>query len=72
MSDILNKILDVKADEVAAAKKYRSLASLRDEVENDKEARAAIRGFEASLRAKIAAGQAGILQRSRKPRHPKA
>mgnify|MGYP007124557149 CR=1 FL=1 len=27
MSDILNKILDVKADEVAAAKKYRSLAS---------------------------------------------
>ena len=66
MSDILNKILDVKADEVAAAKKYRSLASLRDEVENDKEARAAIRGFEASLRAKIAAGQAGIIAEIKK------
>lgn len=66
MSDILNKILDVKADEVAAAKKYRSLASLRDEVENDKEARAAIRGFEASLRAKIAAGQASIIAEIKK------
>lgn len=66
MSDILNKILDVKADEVAAAKKYRSLASLRSEVENDKEARAAIRGFESSLRAKIAAGNAGIIAEIKK------
>ncbi|WP_175624206.1 MULTISPECIES: indole-3-glycerol phosphate synthase TrpC [Oxalobacteraceae] len=66
MSDILNKILAVKADEVAAAKKYRSLASLRDEVESNKEARAAIRGFEASLRAKIAAGQAGIIAEIKK------
>lgn len=66
MSDILNKILDVKADEVAAAKKYRSLPSLRDEVESNKEARAAIRGFEASLRAKIAAGQAGIIAEIKK------
>ena len=66
MSDILNKILAVKADEVAAAKKYRSLASLRDEVEGDKEARAAIRGFEASLRAKIAAGQAGVIAEIKK------
>ena len=39
MSDILNKILAVKADEVAAAKKYRDLASLRREVESDREAR---------------------------------
>jgi indole-3-glycerol phosphate synthase len=29
MSDILKKILDVKADEVAAAKKHQDLASLR-------------------------------------------
>jgi indole-3-glycerol phosphate synthase len=66
MSDILNKILDVKADEVAAAKKYRSLNSLRDEVENDKAARAAIRGFEASLRTTIAAGRAGVIAEVKK------
>ena len=52
MSDILNKILDVKADEVAAAKKYQSFASLRSEVEADREARNQLRGFEASLRGK--------------------
>jgi indole-3-glycerol phosphate synthase len=61
MSDILNKILAVKADEVAAAKKYRSFASLRDEVESNTELRADLRGFEASLRAKIAAGKAGVI-----------
>jgi len=66
MSDILNKILDVKADEVAAAKKYRSLASLRDEVEADKEARASLRGFEASMRAKIAAGDAAVIAEVKK------
>ncbi|WP_293778911.1 indole-3-glycerol phosphate synthase TrpC [uncultured Oxalicibacterium sp.] len=66
MSDILNKILAVKADEIAAAKKYRSLASLRDEVENDKDARAALRGFETSLRGKIAAGQAGVIAEIKK------
>jgi indole-3-glycerol phosphate synthase len=66
MSDILNKILAVKADEVAAAKKYRSLASLRDEVESDSESRAAIRGFEASLRRRIAAGQAGVIAEVKK------
>ena len=66
MSDILNKILAVKAEEIAAAKKVRDLASLRDEVENDKEARTALRGFEASLRAKIAAGQAGVIAEVKK------
>ncbi|HEY6774381.1 MAG TPA: indole-3-glycerol phosphate synthase TrpC [Oxalicibacterium sp.] len=66
MSDILNKILTVKAEEIAAAKKVRGLASLRDEVESDKEARAALRGFEASLRAKIAAGQAGVIAEVKK------
>jgi indole-3-glycerol phosphate synthase len=66
MSDILNKILAVKADEVAAAKKHRSLASLRAEVETDRESRAAIRGFEASLRSKIAAGQAGVIAEVKK------
>jgi indole-3-glycerol phosphate synthase len=66
MSDILNKILDVKAEEVAAAKKYRSLASLRDEVESDKDARKNLRGFEAGLRAKIAAGHAGVIAEVKK------
>jgi indole-3-glycerol phosphate synthase len=66
MSDILNKILEVKADEVAAAKKVRSLASLRDEIENDKEARAGLRGFEASLRAKLTAGKAGVIAEIKK------
>jgi indole-3-glycerol phosphate synthase len=66
MSDILNKILDVKADEVAAAKKYRSFASLRREVESDSEARATLRGFEPSLRGKIAAGRAGVIAEVKK------
>jgi indole-3-glycerol phosphate synthase len=66
MSDILNKILAVKADEVAAAKKYRSFASLRDEVESNAELRAGLRGFEASLRAKIDAGKPGVITEIKK------
>ncbi|WP_394778066.1 indole-3-glycerol phosphate synthase TrpC [Undibacterium sp.] len=66
MSDILNKILDVKKDEVAAAKKHQSLASLRGDVESGLEARAALRGFEASLRGKISAGQAGVIAEIKK------
>ena len=66
MSDILNKILAVKADEIAAAKKHRDLFSLRREVEGDPDARGAIRGFENSLRGKIAAGQAGIIAEVKK------
>ena len=66
MSDVLNKILDVKAEEVAAAKKHRDLASLRREVEADSEARNGLRGFEASLRKKIAAGHAGVIAEVKK------
>jgi len=66
MSDILNKILAVKAEEVAAAKKQRSLDSLRREVEGNAELRANLRGFEASIRAKIAAGQAGVIAEVKK------
>jgi indole-3-glycerol phosphate synthase len=66
MSDILKKILDVKADEVAAAKKHRDLASLRREVESNTEARRELRGFEASLRTKIAAGHAGVIAEVKK------
>lgn len=66
MSDILNKILAVKADEVTAAKKHRSLQSLRDEVEANQELRAGLRGFEASLRGKIEAGHAGVIAEVKK------
>ena len=66
MSDILNKILDVKAEEVKAAKNYRDLASLRRDVESDTEARAQLRGFEASLRGKIGAGHAGVIAEVKK------
>ena len=66
MSDILNKILAVKADEVAAAKKHRGLASLRDEVEANAELRAGLRGFEASIRQKVAAGVAGVIAEVKK------
>lgn len=66
MSDILNKILAVKADEVSAAKKYRSLASLRGDVEADTAARASLRGFEASIRQQIAAGNAGVIAEVKK------
>lgn len=66
MSDILKKILEVKADEVAAAKKYRDFASLRREVETDNELRSNLRGFEASLRSKITAGQAGVIAEVKK------
>jgi indole-3-glycerol phosphate synthase len=66
MSDILRKILDVKVDEIAAAKKHRALASLRREVETDTESRAQIRGFEAAMRAKIAAGQAAVIAEVKK------
>jgi indole-3-glycerol phosphate synthase len=66
MSDILNKILAVKADEVAAAKRHRDLASLRREVETDAELRAGIRGFETSLRKNIAAGRAGVIAEVKK------
>jgi indole-3-glycerol phosphate synthase len=66
MSDILNKILAVKADEVAAAKKYRDLHSLRREVEGDSELRANLRGFEANLRRNIEAGRAGVIAEVKK------
>lgn len=66
MSDILNKILAVKKDEIAAAKKKRDFASLRRDVESDAEARAGIRGYEAGLRAKIAKGQAGVIAEIKK------
>ncbi|WP_343586672.1 indole-3-glycerol phosphate synthase TrpC [Herbaspirillum sp.] len=66
MSDILNKILDVKAEEIRAAKKQRDFASLRRDVESDSELRSELRSFEGSLRDKIAAGHAGVIAEVKK------
>ncbi|MBC7860500.1 MAG: indole-3-glycerol phosphate synthase TrpC [Burkholderiaceae bacterium] len=66
MSDILNNILAVKADEVAAAKKHRDFASLRRDVEGDAELRRNLRGFEANLRRHIAAGAPGVIAEVKK------
>lgn len=66
MSDILNKILAVKIDEVARAKKVQSYTSLRSDVESHKEAQADIRDFEASLRNTIAAGKPGVIAEIKK------
>jgi indole-3-glycerol phosphate synthase len=66
MSDILNKILDVKADEVAAAKKERDFESLRRDVESDTDTRRALRDFEGALRKKITTGSAGVIAEVKK------
>lgn len=66
MSDILNKILEVKAAEVAAAKKKRDVASLRRDVESDAESRRNIRHFEQALRSKVAAGNAAVIAEVKK------
>ena len=63
MSDILKRIVEVKWEEIAAAKARRSLASLRDEAEGR---RGEQRGFERALRAKIAAGRAAVIAEIKK------
>jgi indole-3-glycerol phosphate synthase len=63
MSDILNRIIEVKWEEVAAAKLRRSLASQREEAEAR---RGEQLGFERSLRATIAAGHAGVIAEIKK------
>jgi indole-3-glycerol phosphate synthase len=62
MSDILDKILARKAEEIAAAKRLRPLERVRDE------ARAAPppRDFAGALRAKISAGQAAVIAEIKK------
>ena len=62
MSDILNQIVAVKREEVAAAQKRISLAALRA----DAESRVLTRDFEGALRAKIAKGQAAVIAEVKK------
>jgi indole-3-glycerol phosphate synthase len=62
MSDILQKIVAVKREEIAAGRLRRSLSSWRAEAE----ARRDVRGFEAALRAKIATGRAAVIAEVKK------
>ena len=62
MSDILNKILAVKAQEIAAAKAVTPLDTLRREAENV----APVRDFVASIRAKLAAGEPAVIAEIKK------
>jgi len=62
MSDILDKIVAVKREEVAAALKQKPLAVVRA----DAESRVLTRDFEGAMRAKIAAGQAAVIAEIKK------
>lgn len=62
MSDILDKIIAVKRDEISAARRQRDLASLR----RDAESLGGQRDFVAALRTKVAAGQAGVIAEVKK------
>ena len=62
MSDILDEIVAVKREEVAAALAKKSLAAVRA----DAESRVLTRDFEGALRAKIAAGQAAVIAEIKK------
>lgn len=62
MNDILDRILTVKREEVAAARRQRDLAGLRRDAEDRRD----LRGFERSLRARIADGQAAVIAEIKK------
>jgi indole-3-glycerol phosphate synthase len=62
MSDILDKIVAVKRQEIAAALKKTSLAAVRA----DAESRVLTRDFVGALRRKIAAGQAAVIAEVKK------
>ena len=62
MSDILDRIVAVKREEIAAAKRRRDAASLR----RDAEGRGGLRDFVAAMRAKVEAGQAAVIAEIKK------
>jgi indole-3-glycerol phosphate synthase len=62
VSDILDRIVAVKRDEIAAAKARVPAAALRAQAQT----RTDIRGFEQALRAKRAAGEAGVIAEVKK------
>jgi indole-3-glycerol phosphate synthase len=62
MTDILDRIIAVKRNEIAAARQKRSLADLHEQAR----AQTAPRGFAAALRAKIARGEAAVIAEVKK------
>jgi indole-3-glycerol phosphate synthase len=62
MSDILDKIVAVKREEIAVARKQRGIASLRRDAEGPKD----VRDFVGALRSKVAAGQAAVIAEVKK------
>lgn len=62
MSDILNKIVAVKREEIAEGLHKKPLAAMRA----DAESRVLTRDFEAAMRAKINAGQAAVIAEVKK------
>ena len=62
MGDILSKIVDVKRDELRAARARRGIASLR----RDAEAIGGQRDWLGAMRAKVAAGQAAVIAEVKK------
>lgn len=62
MSDILNRIVAVKREEIAAAIKRKPLAAMRA----DAESRVLTRDFAGALRARIAAGQPAVIAEIKK------
>lgn len=69
MSDVLTRIMAVKAEEVDAARAALPLAALREQAEatlHDAGGPLSPRGFEAALRARMAAGQAAVIAEIKK------
>ncbi len=66
MSDILQKIVAVKHQEIAAALPVRPLATVRAEAEARNRDLADVRDFVGALRRKIEAGQAGVIAEVKK------
>src|SRR5688500_12854028 len=62
MSDILDKIVAVKREEIAAAMKKMPLEAMRA----DAESRVLTRDFEGALRRKIAAGKSAVIAEIKK------
>jgi len=62
VSDILDRIVAVKREEIAAARRLRDAASLR----RDAEAQPPARDFAGALRARVAAGEAAVIAEVKK------
>ncbi|HEY6511028.1 MAG TPA: indole-3-glycerol phosphate synthase TrpC, partial [Burkholderiaceae bacterium] len=62
MTDILQRIVAVKREEVARAKSVRDLAAMRAAARERRD----LRGFEQALRQRVAAGQAAVIAEIKK------